>query len=78
MTVVDSPEGTALKLEGRVTGRWADELRAASEGRAALDLGWVTFVDRHGASVLSELSRQGVRLLHVPRSVAALLDGSLS
>jgi hypothetical protein len=75
ITDIDSPSGPVLKLEGQLAGLWADELRIACEGHATLDLQWVTYVDRGGAMVLSELARRGVRMVSVPPFIATLLDG---
>lgn len=75
MTDIHSPDGRILKLEGRIAGRWAEELRAASARGDTLDLSWVTFVDPQGAAVLAALARDGVRLVKVPPFVATLLGG---
>lgn len=75
MTDVDSPDGPVLRVEGRIAGRWAEELRAACADGATLDLTWVTFVDPEGAEVLSALARRGVRMVRVPPFVATMLEG---
>ena len=77
------PEGGRILLaEGRVSGRWTEELRTACDralaanGGLALDLGGVTFVDADGASVLRALARSGgVTLVHPSPYVAEVLKG---
>ena len=63
ITVVESSSETVrLRVEGRVTGRWVEELRrtcevhASSDGiRLTLDLADVSFVDAAGIELLKEL-----------------------
>ncbi len=78
ITNIDTPQGRVLKIEGRLVASFADVLRDACRQAAAIDLAWVTFVDRDGAAVLNELARHGVRMSNVPPDVVALLDGGLS
>jgi anti-anti-sigma regulatory factor len=57
--------GKVLVAEGRIGGPWLRELQAACEsaiaedGRLALDVAGVTFVDADGARVLRNLIRAG-------------------
>jgi ABC-type transporter Mla MlaB component len=74
---VSSPDGTVTCLEGRLTAQWAAAVLAAGRTRKALDLRWVTSVDREGLAVLAELTRSGVRLLSVPRFVTSQLEGEV-
>lgn len=59
-------DGTAwLRLEGKLVGPWVDECRTACaretgrDGRLALDLAAVTFVDADGVRLLRQLVDQG-------------------
>jgi anti-anti-sigma regulatory factor len=77
ITVVESSRnGVRLRVEGRLTGRWVDELRrtcelhALSDGiRLTLDLADVSFADAAGIELLKEL-RIRVTLLS-PSSLVA-------
>jgi anti-anti-sigma regulatory factor len=61
---------TVLRVEGRLAGPWADELQRAwqavsmdpAEGRVAVDLTDVTFVDDRGKRVLETLYAEGAKL----------------
>ena len=59
-----------LKLEGRLVGPWVEELRAACESHIAagrdvrLDLTDVTYADRGGVVLLTNLEKRGVELLN--------------
>jgi anti-anti-sigma regulatory factor len=71
ITVVESSSNAVrLRAEGRVTGRWVEELRsscelqALSDGiRLTLDLAEVSFVDAAGIRLLKELRSRCVTLL---------------
>ena len=74
--VESSSEAVKLRVEGRLTGRWIEELRrtcdmhALSDGvRLTLDLGDVSFADQPGIELLKEL-RNLVTLLN-PSSLVA-------
>ena len=62
----DSEENVRLRLEGRLTGPWVDELRKQSEQalsarkRLTLDLAKVLFVDPRGTALLRELASRQV------------------
>ncbi len=66
----NSPEGSKLKLEGRLAGPWVDELERCwyattrdTEGkRIAVDLKEVTFIDAEGKKLLAWMYRQGAEL----------------
>ncbi|HSD29138.1 MAG TPA: hypothetical protein VLL75_17690 [Vicinamibacteria bacterium] len=76
-----TPErGRILLAEGRISGRWIQELQGACEralaedGGLALDVAGVTFVDPDGARVLRVLARAGgVTLLHASAYLAEVL-----
>jgi len=68
-----------VKLEGKLLEAWIDEVRCCvvgcGEGRLpTLDLSGLRFVDRHGAELLEQLLKQGVRIRSCSPFVAELLD----
>jgi anti-anti-sigma regulatory factor len=83
ITVVESSSETVrLRVEGRVTDRWVEELRRSCEVRAlgdgirlTLDLGDVSFVDTAGIELLKELRVRCVTLLNPSPFVAERLKG---
>jgi anti-anti-sigma regulatory factor len=78
ITVVESSSnGVRLRVEGRLMGRWVEELRrtcdlhALNDGiRLTLDLADVSFVDAAGIELLKELRTRSVTLLS-PSSLVA-------
>jgi anti-anti-sigma regulatory factor len=78
ISVVESSNGAVrLRVEGRLTGRWVEELRrtcdlhALSDGiRLILDLADVSFADAAGIELLKELRIRLVTLLN-PSSLVA-------
>ena len=78
ITVVESSsKGVRLRVEGRLMGRWVEELRRAcdlhalSDGiRLTLDLADVSFADAAGIELLKELRIRSVTLLS-PSSLVA-------
>ncbi len=70
MTFEKGLEATTLKLEGKVTAPWADELQRTWGELAAdrpakpiiVDLSGVTFIDSEGKSILTWMSKQGADL----------------
>jgi anti-anti-sigma regulatory factor len=78
ITVVElSSKEVRLRVEGRLTGRWVEELRrtcdlqALSDGiRLTLDLADVSFADAAGIELLKELRIRLVTLLS-PSSLVA-------
>jgi anti-anti-sigma regulatory factor len=78
ITVVESSRyGVRLRVEGRLTGRWVEELRrtcdlhALSDGiHLTLDLADVSFADAAGIELLKELRMRSVTLLS-PSSLVA-------
>ena len=90
ITVVESSSETVrLRVEGRVTDRWVEELRRSCEVHAlgdgirlTLDLADVSFVDAAGIELLKELRIGCVALLNPSpfvseqlRAVASCDDG---
>lgn len=69
----------ALRLAGKVTGPWCDELEriasAALESgvRLSVDLSDVSFVDRNGVAVLNALTSRYVTLVNCSSFVTELL-----
>ena len=78
MTVVESSlAAVRLRAEGRLTGRWVEELRRAcdlhglNDGiQLVLDLADVSFADAAGIELLKELRMRSVTLLS-PSSLVA-------
>jgi anti-anti-sigma regulatory factor len=78
VTVVESSiEAVRLRVEGRLTGRWVEELRrtcdlhAFNDGiRLTLDLADVSFADAAGIELLKELRMRLVTLIS-PSSLVA-------
>jgi hypothetical protein len=71
ITVVESSNTTvALRVEGRITGPWVEELRTAcnlhtlaDEVQLSLDLADISFADATGIALLRELRNRGVGLI---------------
>lgn len=70
ITIDKNPRGTSLRVEGRLTGPWVEELdrswRAlaaeAGDARVGVDLTDVTFVGEDGRKLLETMYADGVRL----------------
>jgi ABC-type transporter Mla MlaB component len=83
ITLHDSARELRIKLEGKLSGPWVEELRqcwrtasSTTAGRAtSLDLSEVDFVDGEGQLLLSEMHRDGVRLDAVTPLMQAVVDG---
>jgi len=86
ITVVESSgEAVSLRVEGRVTDRWVEELRRSCEVHAlydgirlTLDLADVSFIDAAGIELLKELRSRFVTLLSPSPFVAEQLKGVAS
>ena len=69
----------ALRLAGKVTGRWCDELRRVvgaeleSGARLSVDLSDVSFVDLNGVALLRGLAARDVALVNCSSFVTELL-----
>jgi len=78
ITVVESSaEGVRLRVEGRLIGRWVEELRRTCDLHAInggiqliLDLADVSFADAEGIKLLKELRIRWVTLFN-PSSLVA-------
>jgi hypothetical protein len=72
---------TTLELAGRVVGPWVDELARSCErilgvgGTLSVDLGGVSFVDRHGVEFLKTLRARAVAIVNCSPFVAEQLKG---
>jgi ABC-type transporter Mla MlaB component len=81
ITLHDSAREFRLKLEGRLSGPWVNELEqvwktasSTTHGRkTVLDLGEVDFVDPAGEALLAHLHTQGVELAAVTPLIRALV-----
>jgi anti-anti-sigma regulatory factor len=86
ITLVDSSsEAVRLRVEGRVTGDWVEELRRACDMHAlydgirlSLDLADVSFVDAAGIELFKELRGRCVTLLSPSPFVVEQLKGAMS
>lgn len=79
-TVGSSKDSVRLRVEGRVMGRWVEELRRCCQVHALdlgiqliLDLEEVSFVDAAGIELLKELKERRVTLLNPSPFVAEQL-----
>jgi hypothetical protein len=87
ITVVESSRSAvSLRVEGRITGPWVEELRTAcdvhtspDEVQLSLELADVSFVDGAGIVLLKELRTRGVGLLRAtPYLAEQLKEGASS
>ena len=70
ITIQVGSDVVLLKLEGRITGPWVEELRKAwlaaanmADGQPiSMDLGAVSFVDATGRDLILRMQREGVAL----------------
>jgi hypothetical protein len=84
ITMHDSASELRFQLEGRLAADWVGELRQCWEtassttaGRATiLDLGDVDFIDQAGQGLLTDMFRNGVRLVAVTPLIQSLVDES--
>lgn len=82
ITIHDSARELRIKLEGKLSGPWVEELRqcwrtasSTTAGRTtSLDLSEVDFVDADGQSLLSDMHLQGVRVDAATPLIRALVD----
>ena len=82
ITLHDSAREFRLKLEGRLSGPWVNELEqcwktasSTTEGRkTVLDLGEVDFIDPEGQSLLAHMHTEGVELEAVTPLICAVLQ----
>ena len=87
ITVVKSSKSAVtLRVEGRITGSWVEELRRACDARKfsdevhlSLELAEVSFTDAAGIELLKELRSRGVSLERTnPFMADQLSDGASS
>src|SRR6202041_1761326 len=87
ITVVESSRSAVtLRVEGRITGSWVEELRRAcdasdlsNEVHLSLELAEVSFTDAAGIELLKELRSRGVSLVRTnPFMADQLKDGASS
>ena len=87
ITVVESSRrAVTLRVEGRITGSWVEELRRACDARdlsdevhLSLELAEVSFTDAAGIELLKELRSRGVSLERTnPFMAEQLKDGASS
>ena len=79
-TPIQGPNGPAVKLEGKLSGQWVDEMKRfwmneASESRNKLriDLREVSYIDGPGRELLLDMERQGARLVGASEFLSHLL-----
>jgi hypothetical protein len=81
ITLHDSAGEFRLKLEGRLSGLWVQELEqcwktasSTTHGRkTVVDLGEVDFVDPEGQSLLSVMHGEGVEMVAVTPLICSVL-----
>jgi ABC-type transporter Mla MlaB component len=87
ITVVESSKiAVTLRVEGRITGLWVEELRTAcnmhtfaDEVQLSLELADISFADAAGIALLKELRSRGVGLISTtPFLAEQLKDGTSS
>lgn len=85
ITVVESSKiAVTLRVEGRITGPWVEELRTAcnvhtvpDDVQLSLELADISFADAAGIALLKELRGRGVGFVHTtPFLAEQLKDGS--
>ncbi len=82
ITIHEEPRSLRFQLEGRLAGRWVQELRecwqrtAATEQRpiVRVDLTGVTFVDADGQACLMAMHKQGAELVATDCLTKAIVD----
>jgi anti-anti-sigma regulatory factor len=70
ITIDKNSRATTLRLEGRLTGPWVDELERTwravasgpADGRVSVDLTDVTFVGEEGKKLLKVMYAEGAKL----------------
>jgi anti-anti-sigma regulatory factor len=70
ITIENHPRETTLRLEGRLTGPWVEELERVwrssiadpTDGGISVDLTDVTFVGEEGKKLLEQMYGQGAKL----------------
>lgn len=75
-----------LKLDGEISGRWVEELRAACRGALGVelpsdralvvDVADVSWIDAAGLALVQDLAERGVTLTNASPYLAELLNGA--
>ena len=67
ITFQDTPESTTVKLEGKISGPWVEELERSwtehspqASGSVIIDLSDVTYIDPEGKRLLARMVDKGV------------------
>jgi hypothetical protein len=85
ITIVESSKvAVTLRVEGRITGPWVEELRTAcnvhtfpDDVQLSLELADISFADNAGIALLRELQTRGVGLIRTaPFLVEQLKEGA--
>jgi anti-anti-sigma regulatory factor len=77
--IADDETSVTLRVEGRLVGRWIDELESECERcmvvrrRVNLDLSGVTFVDDRGIEALRSMGGDRVELIRCSLFLSGLL-----
>jgi len=82
ITVLNDPEGTRFKLEGKLAQAWVREAEKAwvalsainGKKKVIVDLFGVTFVDDFGRQLLTEMCHAGAELVGSGPMMAALIE----
>ena len=82
ISVVDAPQTTRLKLEGKLAHEWVSETETvwtvlvgtSQSKRLIVDLADVSFVDNAGKELLSRISQAGCELIGSGPMMAALIE----
>ena len=83
VTTITAKDSPVLKLEGKLSGPWVDELQncwkeAVAEGthRKAIkiDMRGVSYVDHRGQNLLQHMEREGASLVECSDFIRQLLD----
>ena len=86
ITLVEgSRSAVTLRVEGRITGCWVEELRRACDAHTfpdpvqlSLELADVSFADAAGIALLKELRSRGVALMCTTPFMAEVLNDGAS
>jgi hypothetical protein len=83
LTRITGPNATTLKLEGKLTGPWVDEVKSCwvylfeKKTPVDVDLHGLSFPDPSGTTLLLRMERQGARLLGGAAFIRHLLHPEL-
>lgn len=79
ITIHNEAASTRFIVEGRLAGPWVEELKKCWQTVAhavplLVDLSAMTWIDSEGRALLSEMHRQGVRLVAVGLMTQAIIE----